>query len=85
MKTVYFDDTLRTYKGKRVPYYDCTQVSNATDGELAWFHEGYGCMKLYRLHQVDADNFVAEDLHILCYTSSEVWRAWSENPLLALA
>ena len=83
--TVYFDDTLRTHKGKRVPFYDITQVSNATDGELKWFHERYGYMKLYRLHQVDETNFIAEDLHISCKTSDEHWREWGENPLLALA
>ena len=84
MKTIYFDDTLRTRKG-RVPFYDFTQVSETTDGELVWFHERYGYMKLYRLHQVDADNFIAEDLHTVCRTSDERWSEWGENPLLALA
>ncbi len=84
MKTVYFDDILRTRTGLK-PYYDTTEVSNATDGELKWFHIRYGCMHLYRLHQVDADNFIAEDLHIVCSTSNEKWNAWWENPTLALA
>ena len=84
MKTVYFDDTLRTRKGV-TPYYDTTEVSNATDGELVWFHERYGYMKLYRLHEVDSTNFIAEDLHIVCRTCDERWYEWSENPLLALA
>ena len=83
MKTIYFDDTLRTRKGS-IPYYDMTEVSNATDGELMWFHVRYGWMRLYRLHQVDTDNFIAEDLHIVCTTSSEKWDSWSENPALAL-
>ena len=84
MKTIYFDDTLRTRKGLK-PYYECVEVTEAFDGQLAWFHIRYGCMHLYRLHQVDADNFIAEDLHIVCSTSNEKWHSWSENPLLALA
>ena len=83
MKTVYFDSKLRTRKGW-IPYYDTTEVSNATDGELKWFHDGYGLMCLYRLYQVDADNFIAENLHIVCFTSSEEWDSWLKNPTLAL-
>jgi hypothetical protein len=87
MKTVYFDDTLRTRSGKRIPYYDSTSVSddNAHDGALVWFHIRYGLMHLYRLHQVDSHNFIAEDLHVVCSTSSEKWRTWGNNPSLALA
>lgn len=85
MKTVYFDDTIRNRFGKRAPFYDTTHVNEATDGDLRWFHTRYGMMHLYRLHEVDSTNFIAEDLHIVCRTSDERWHEWSENPLLALA
>jgi len=83
MKTVYFDTLLRTRKGVKA-YYETAEVSNATDGELVWFHSAYGLMRLYRLHEVDCDNFVAEDLRVVCSTKSELWRSWGENPSLAL-
>ena len=71
MKTILFDATLTTYKGKRVHYYDEQDTKSAEDKELRWFHIGYGTMSLYRLHQVDADNFIAEPLDRYCRAGEE--------------
>lgn len=84
MKIVYFDSTLRTRKGNRVPYWDTTYVDNVHNGELKWFHEGYGTMCLYKLHQVDDCNFIAENLHKFCRTADARWSTWVKFPELAL-
>ena len=85
MFTVYFDEEHLNSRGKRVYFWDFTQVSNAADKQLVWFHEHYGLMKLYRLHAVDAESFIAEDLNVYCRTSSDAWGKLSEDPALALA
>lgn len=83
MQTVYFDAKLRTRKGF-IPYWDEVRVDSAYDGQLVWFHERYGRMYLYRLHQVDDRNFIAEDTGARCSTDREEWEAWHANPALAL-
>lgn len=83
---IWFDDWIKTRSGKRKPYYDFVKLERIVkDQELIWFHEGYGRMQLYRVHKVDDENFIAEDLHKGCYTSSDRWDELSENPELALA
>lgn len=82
---VWFDAKIKVRSGKRVPFWDRTSVeSEVKDKDLMWFHEGYGMMGLYRLHIVDKDNAVAEDLHKWCSTESEKWEDLAENPELAL-
>ena len=66
--TVLFDSKLRCKSGKVIPYYDTHWYEDPnnkfTDKSDHWFHEGYGYLKKYRLHQVDNTNtFIAEDLH----------------------
>lgn len=84
--TVLFDDTLRTQKGKVIPYYDEIRLEHTVkDKELAWFHEGYGVMHLYRLHRVDnTDTFIAEYTGKACRTNNDNWETYSEHPELAL-
>jgi hypothetical protein len=41
-------------------------------------------MYLYRLHQVDDRNFIAEDTGAYCSTDCEEWETWRANPALAL-
>lgn len=82
---VWFDDYIRCRSGKLLPYYSYSQVEQELkDKELAWFHEGYGRMCLYRLWKVDSENFIAENLKIYCRTDYERWREWLSNPELAL-
>lgn len=82
---VWFDDWIRCRNGKLKPFYDFSIIEHELkDQELAWFHEGYGRMCLYRLWKVDTDNFIAENLEKYCRTSSEHWHDWLENPELAL-
>ena len=84
MITVLFDSVLRTKKGKCIPFWETSHVDKVTDNELVWFHVGYGVMRLYHLLQVDAENFIAEDLHTCCRTSNPKWEVFSEKPELAL-
>ena len=82
---IWFDSYIRTRSGKRIPYYDrVTEERYLKDQELMWFHEGYGRMVLYRIWKVDDENFVAENTGASCYTSSDNWGLYSENPELAL-
>ena len=60
---IWFDEIYKTQKGKKVPFYTFTTVDHAEDGAVAWFHERHGLMKLYKIHKVDAENFIAEDMH----------------------
>lgn len=81
---IWFDAWIRTRKGRK-PWYDFVVVEHELeDQSLHWFHEGYGRMKLYRLHKVDDYNFVAESTKRGCWTSDSNWRSWSEKPELAL-
>lgn len=82
---IWFDDVIRTRSGKRVPSWSFTTTDSAVDKELKWFHEGYGVNQLYRLHKVDDENFIAESLRKLCFTSNENWEEYLRNPALALA
>ena len=84
MFTVLFDSFLRTKKGTLLPYYEESFVDEAHDQELIWFHESYGCMKLYRLHQADDTTFIAEDLKRMCFTSNPNWGRYLKHPELAL-
>lgn len=82
---IWFDDWIKCRNGKIKPFWDFTVLEQIVkDKELMWFHERYGRMELYRVHKVDNDNFVAEDLKISCYTSNENWELYSEKPELAL-
>lgn len=85
-KYVWFDAWIRTKKGKCVPFYDFTTMEREIkDQELVWFHEGYGYMRLYRLHKVDDENYIAELINNCgCYTCSEEWDSWLKNPQLAI-
>ena len=93
-KLLLFDDTLKCRSGKRIPYYNQQTTGNDDDSDvidqsLHWFHEGYGSMQLYRLHEADEDDryiyYICEPLHKYCSTSSDNWDAWSRQPELALA
>lgn len=87
MANVWFDDFLKCRSGKVVPYYDRASVSDDEifDKKLIWFHEGYGRMVLYRVHQVDdTDDYIAESMRKSTYTGSDNWKLWSDNPELAL-
>lgn len=81
--TVYFDSILRTRRGP-IPFYEITKVEAAQDNQLCWFHTGYGLMRLYRLLQVDNNNFIAEDMHTCCRTNNPDWPAYQKNPELVL-
>lgn len=84
---IWYDDILKCQNGKRKPYYGWTTVEDdncVTDKQLIWLHEGYGRMGLYRVHYVDDENYIAEDMKISCYTSSNNWKIYSEKPELAL-
>ena len=83
MYIVLFDSYIRTKKGL-LPFYEESFVDEAHDQELIWFHESYGCMKLYRLHQADDTTFIAEDLKRMCSTSHPNWGRYSEHPELAI-
>lgn len=84
-KFIWFDDSVFT-KGCRKPFWDFSVVEREIgDQDLIWIHRGYGRMVLYRLWRVDDENFIAEDLHIGCYTGSPEWNSYFENPELALA
>lgn len=82
---IWFDDVIHTRSGKCVPSWNFTTTDSAVDKELKWFHEGYGVNQLYRLHKVDDENFIAENLRKLCFTSNENWEEYLRNPALALA
>ena len=85
--SIYFDSFLKTRKGKVVPFYDRVMVEKdepIKDKTLMWFHESYGYMKLYRLHKVDDENYIAEDTKTSCRTNNENWKKFLENPILAL-
>lgn len=84
MINVLFDSYLKCRSGRRLPYYDVSYVEKAEDQELVWFHEGYGLMKLYRLHEVDRENYIAEPTKVSCYTKSDKWDLYKSNPELAL-
>ena len=82
---IYFDSTLRTRSGRRVPYWDITRTdAKIRDGELRWFHEGYGRMKLYRLWKVDEENFIADSTGVWSHTHDPNWELYSKDPELAL-
>ena len=81
---VLFDSYIRTKKCNNVPFYEQSFVDEAHDQELTWFHESYGRMKLYRLHQADDTTFIAEDLKRTCSTSNPSWDWYSEHPESAL-
>lgn len=88
MATVYFDSTLKCWNGRIKPYYDCTfHVDDLYDKKLVWFHEGYGLMKLYRVHRVeeaevdeDRANYIAEVVGPVCHTSSDDWTRAVQDP-----
>ena len=83
---IWFDDWIKCRSGKRKPFWQSTTLERIVeDQELIWFHECYGMMNLYRMHKVDDENFIAEDLKVCCSTSSRLWDSWSENPELAIA
>ena len=82
---VWFDSKLKTRSGKRVPYWESSSVDEKVeDQDLVWFHEGYGMMGLYRLHVVDDDNAIAEDLKKWCSTESSRWEEFEDHPEKAL-
>ena len=84
---IWFDDVIRTRSGKRKPYYTFSQVEGdnvCKDKEIRWFHEGYGLMKLYRIHVVDDENAIEEDVGATCFTRDPDWQAFSICPELAL-
>lgn len=85
MAMVYFDYAFKSKKtGKKVYFYDFVQVDKAQDQELKWFHVRHGLMKLYRLLQVDAENFIAQDMNTSCFTTNDNWERWLRDPLLAI-
>ena len=83
---IWFDSYIKTRSGKRIPYADFSVLERrVNDQELIWFHESYGLMKLYRVHKVDDQNFVAEYTWVSCYTSSDKWERYLDQPELALS
>ena len=92
MATVLFDSYLKCKSGKIKPYYECSfNVDDLHDQKLVWFHEGYGLMRLYRVHRVEgADrdeedaNYIAERVGPSCFTRDERWEEAAENPELYL-
>ena len=82
---IWFDDKIKTRSGKRVPFWNFTILEQEVkDKELMWFHEAYEMMGLYRVHKVDTENFVAEDLGKWISTSNPDWEKYCDNPELAL-
>lgn len=83
---VYFDSRLKTKTKGTIPYYDISfNVANCEDKKLMWFHEGYGMMRLYRIHQIDrSSDFIAELAGPICRTSSSEWTSYLENPEYAM-
>ena len=85
MAMIYFDQVFTNKKtGKTVYFYDFVQVERAQDQELIWVHIQHGLMKLYRLLQVDAENFIAESMNKSCFTRNTNWLDWQRNPELAM-
>ena len=83
---IWFDSYIKTRSGKRIPYADFSVLERrVNDQELIWFHESYGLMMLYRVHKVDDENFVAEYMRVSCYTSSDNWERYLDDPELALS
>lgn len=86
--TIYFDATLRTCRGKHVPFWDTLHIEKehpAHDKDLVWFHEGYGKMALYRLHKVDEENYIAEKMNKYVSTSNPNCKKLLAHPELVLA
>ena len=83
--TIWFDDNIYV-KGKTIPFWDFTVIEEAIeDSELRWFHEGYGCMQLYRLWKVDDGNFIAEKMRgCMVFKGSKNFKEWMSNPELAI-
>ena len=85
MKSIYFDSMLKCRSGRLKPYWDTTFTNDELkDQELKWFHEGYGLFTLYRLHKVDDENFIAENMHKYMRTTDENWDKYVEHPELLL-
>lgn len=83
---VWFDDTIRGKNGKNIPFWYCTVIETEfKDQDLAWFHERYGWMQLYRLWKVDAENFIAEKIGRKIRKESDEFEEWRKNPESALA
>lgn len=81
-KEVLFDSMLRCRSGKLVPYWDT--VYTDTVKPLMWFHEGYGTMRLYRLHDVDGKTFIAEYTGVQSWTEDPLYAVYSKFPQLAM-
>ena len=85
MNTILFDDTFTSKRtGKRIYDYDTMTLDTAQDQQLIWIHSRHGFMRLYKLLQVDTTNFIAQDMHKGCFTSSDNWDEYMHNPELAL-
>ena len=92
MATVLFDSYLKCRNGKIKPYYDDVfHVDDLYDQKLVWFHEGYGLMKLYRVHRVEGPetdeyyaNYIAEEVGPSCFTRDDRWEEAISDPELYL-
>ena len=88
MATVWFDSYLKCKNGKLKPYYDCSfHVDDLYDQKLVWFHEGYGLMRLYRVHRVEGAekdeedaNYIAEKVGPSCFTGDDRWKEVACDP-----
>ena len=80
---VLFDAKIKTRRGV-IPYYEQTYTEGKTDGDLVWFHESYGRMRLYKLEYVDDDTFIAVDMRRCTWAGSDDYTRWSKNPSAAI-
>ena len=79
---VWIDDVIETRRG-RVPYWTSTKTDYALeDKQLVWIYAGYDTMKLYKVHKVDNDNFIAEDLGKTRSLLANEWNCYLEFPEL---
>lgn len=86
-KYILFDDYLKTRSGKRLPYYDEQTHDEEYAGELVdkslhWFHEGYGTFQLYKIHDVDGVNYIAEPLRKFINKRDDDFEAFIHSPEL---